>query len=100
MFRNIGSVFLSLIFLALLAAPTIISLVDDSVDISVFYSTSEEEEKGSETSKTIEVVFNNPIGNDANFSFTKSINHHGYYFKTYPKPHLNLISPPPEFHIL
>ena len=100
MFRNIGSILLSLIFLALLAAPTIISLVDDSVDISVFYSTSEEEEKSSETSKTFEVVFNNLTGNDADFSFTKSINHHGYYFKTYPKPHLNLISPPPEFHIL
>lgn len=100
MLRNICSIFLSLIFLALLAAPTIISLVDDSVDISVFYSTSEEEEKGSETSKTFKVVFNNQIGNNADFLFTKSINHHGYYFKKYPKPHLNLISPPPEFHIL
>ncbi len=100
MLKKIGSIFLSLIFLALLAAPTIILLVDDSVDISVFYSTSEEEEKSSETSKTVEVVFNNLTGNDADFSFTKSINQHGYYFKKYPKPHLNLISPPPEFHIL
>jgi len=100
MLKNIGSIFLSLIFLAFLAAPTIISLVDDSVDISVFYSTSEEEEKSSETSKTFEVVFNNLTGNDADFSFTKSINHPGYYFKKYPKPHLNLISPPPEFHLL
>ena len=100
MFRNIGSIFLSLIFLALLAAPTIISLVDDSVDISVFYSTSEEEEKSSETSKTFEVVFNKLTGNDADFSYAKSMNHHGYYFKKYPKPHLNLISPPPEFYLL
>ena len=100
MSRNIGSVFLSLIFLALLAAPTLISLVDDTIDISVFYSTSEEEEKGSETSKTFEIVFNRITGNDAAFLFTNSINHPGYYFKKYPKPHLNLISPPPEFHIL
>jgi len=100
MLKNIGSVFLSLIFLAFLAAPTIISLVDDSVDISVFYSTSEEEEKSSETSKTFEIVFNKLTGNYADFSNAKTMNHHGYYFKKYPKPHLNLISPPPEFHIL
>jgi hypothetical protein len=100
MLRNIGSIFLSLIFLAFLTAPTIISWVDNSVDISVFYSTSEEEEKGSEKTKTFEVVFNNSIGKDVYFSSTYSTNHHGYYCNNYPKPHLNLISPPPEFHIL
>ncbi len=86
--------------MALLAAPSIISWVDDSADISLFYSTSEEEEKGSETTKNFEVVFNDPIEKEVDFSSTKSINHHGYYFNNYPKPHLNQISPPPEFHIL
>ena len=59
-------------------APSIIVAFDNSIDISIIYSLNEEEEKGSETHKNIVVVFS----------------------KKYPKPHLNLISPPPEVHIL
>lgn len=85
-----------MIFLMFLVAPTAIAIVDDSVDISAFYTTSEEEEKGVEKNNNSEVVF---LEGDTSESFliSKKITHNTrYYFKNYQKPHLNLISPPPD----
>lgn len=96
MSRSIGSIILSFIFLAFLAAPTVISMVDDSVDTSIFYSIAEEEENGCKIKVVLEVNSNN----ETDFDFSKRTVPNGYYFKKYPKPHLNLISPPPESHIL
>tara|TARA_R110000868_G_scaffold238647_5_gene493142 strand:+ start:1450 stop:1746 length:297 start_codon:yes stop_codon:yes gene_type:complete len=96
MHRNTVSIILSMIFLVFLVAPTVIAIVDDSIDISVFYITSEEEEKGAEKNKNSEVLF---LKGDTSESFlvSKKIKHNtGYYFKNYQKPHLNLISPPPD----
>ncbi len=100
MLRNTASIFFSVIFLLYVAAPTIIYIIDDSVDVSVFYTSSEEEEKGHEKNKDTEVLFLESIDNDFVFDSKKTNNNLGYYFKNYPKPHLNLISPPPESHIL
>jgi len=88
------SIFFSVIFLLFIAAPTIITIVDDTVDISKVFSTSEEEEKG------FEVIFLNIITKESDLVCNAIENNSGYYFKTYPKPHLNLISPPPEQSIL
>ena len=56
MTRNIGSIILSLVFLAFLIAPTVLQMVDDSIDVSAFYAGAEEEESGSEKTKTFEVL--------------------------------------------
>ncbi|NNL82729.1 MAG: hypothetical protein HKP28_05030, partial [Winogradskyella sp.] len=40
------SIFFTIIFMAFIAAPTIIASIDDSVDISLFFSVNEEEESG------------------------------------------------------
>ena len=100
MSRTIVSIFLSSLFLLFLTAPTIILIIDDSADVSIFYSSSEEEEKGSEKNKEIELLFFDLNNSDIDFASSEVENNLGYYFKNYPKPHLNLISPPPEFHIL
>ena len=100
MSRSIVSIFLSSLFLLFLTAPTIILIIDDSADVSIFYSSSEEEEKGSEKNKEIELLFFDLNNSDLDFASSEVENNLGYYFKNYPKPHLNLISPPPEFHIL
>ena len=100
MSQSISSIFLSLLFLAFLAAPTIISMVDDSVDISIFYSTTEEEEKGGEKVKIFEALFDNNSFNETYFQLTELVHNQKYFFKKYSKPHLNLTSPPPEFYIL
>lgn len=94
--RNTISIILSMIFLVFLVAPTIIVIVDDSIDISMFYSASEEEEKGSEKNKNSEIVFSDMDTYESDFLSNNTENNTGYYFKNYQKPHLNLISPPPD----
>ncbi len=96
MSRNISSIFLTLIFVAFISAPTIISMVDDSIDTSIFYSVTEEEEKVYH----IKVLLHNQSTNEVDFALIKAINNKEYYFKKYSKPHLNLVSPPPELHVL
>jgi hypothetical protein len=96
MSRNTVSILLSIIFWAFLTAPSVLSMIDDSIDISILYESSEEEEKGSENIKDIEITFSELNGKESDFALTKTENYLGYYSKSYPKLHLNLISPPPE----
>ena len=74
--------------------------VDSSIDVSIFYALSEEEEKGSEKNKDKEIFFFEFNISESDFALNETNNSLGYYFKNYPKPHLNLISPPPEVNIL
>ena len=90
------AVFFTILFMAIISAPTIITSFDDSVDISCFYGMGEEEE-----SENLKLLFDNNLENsDVLFVIKKNVHLIGYTFKTYPKPHLNLISPPPEGYIL
>ena len=87
------SIFFTILFLGIITVPSIIIAFDDSVDVSVFYSLSEEEEEN----KNLNLVcFQEDLDNNQS-EILNSKNHLGYYYKNYPKPHLNLISPPPEF---
>lgn len=99
MSKKIVSIFLSVIFLLFIVTPTIIILVDDTIDVSLAFSASEEEEKGNEKNLDIEVLFSTLKTNDSDVDFSESESNLGYFFKNYPKPHLNLISPPPEHYI-
>ena len=77
--------------MALITAPTIIISIDDSVDISCFYSLGEEEVEN------FELPFDNNTLCTDNITIIKANDDRiGYTFKVYPKPHLNLITPPPE----
>ncbi|WP_299249112.1 hypothetical protein [uncultured Lacinutrix sp.] len=87
------SIFFTILFLAIITAPSIIMILDDTVDISVFYSLSEEEEE----IKHAKLLFSD---NEEDLDYLRSIlktNNLCYFFKNYSKPHLNLISPPPDF---
>ncbi len=95
MHKNTIAIFFTIILLALISAPSIIIAIDDSVDTSIFYSITEEEE----TSKIQLQSPDNFIDSEYVFAYT-NVEDIEYYFKNYPKPHLNLISPPPELHIL
>lgn len=96
MSRQVISIFFSVVFVAFLTAPTIIVLVDDSIDISVFYTSSEEEEKGNEKNKDVEKIIFEPPFTTESFAQSNMVNELEYIYKEYAKPHLNLISPPPE----
>lgn len=96
MSKTIVSIFLSVVFLLFIAAPTILLIADDTIDISVAFSISEEEEKGNENHLDIEVLFSaEKKTNESNLGFVSAKNNVGYYYKKHPKLHLNLISPPP-----
>ncbi|MEM5566515.1 hypothetical protein WNY78_15440 [Psychroserpens sp. AS72] len=92
MYRKTIAILFSVIFVALITAPAIIIAVDDSIDVSIFYSITEEEEK-----ETIKVFPPNELYED-DYLLTSGANDNlGYFFKNYLKPHLNIISPPPDF---
>ena len=95
MHKKTIAIFFNILLLALISAPSIIIAIDDSVDISMFYSVTEEEE-------TSKIKLQSPDSfNDSEYIIAYiDIEDIEYYFKKYPKPHLNLISPPPEIHIL
>lgn len=89
-----AAIFFTILFMAIISAPTIITSIDDSVDISYFFGMGEEEEE----SENLKLLFENSLELFEDYFIIKTRgNLIGYTFKTYPKPHLNLISPPPEF---
>ncbi|WP_452599440.1 hypothetical protein [Pontimicrobium sp. MEBiC01747] len=96
MIKKLVSTFFTILFMVIITVPSIISVIDDSIDVSVFYDLSEEEDEiESEHVKTLELfseVKNEPIC----FLETTEIEYLGLDFRNYPKPYLNLISPPPE----
>ena len=82
--------------MAIIAAPTIISSIDETVDISNFYGIGEEEE-----SENFKLLFDNTFEtSEYSFVIQRGINLLDYVYKTYPKPHLNLIFPPPESKVI
>ncbi|MEH6536983.1 MAG: hypothetical protein V7719_11350 [Psychroserpens sp.] len=96
--KSLIAILFSLMFLSLVTAPTIVMAIDDTIDISFFYDISEEEEeKGNENNKEFEKFVVDLEIEIESFITSNNREHLGYTFKTYPKPHLNLISPPPEF---
>ncbi|MFI0428732.1 hypothetical protein [Mariniflexile sp. HMF6888] len=84
--------------MALIVAPSVIVVLDDSIDTSIFYSITEEEENG----KTKNLISPFSLQNNDFLTDFKLKSHlfFCYHFKNYSKPHLNLISPPPEHIIL
>lgn len=95
--RTIAFLF-AILFMALIVTPTVIIALDDSFDTSIFFSITEEEEnsKAKNVISPFSVVSSEAV---TNFSL-KNYQIFSFRFKTYPKPHLNLISPPPEQIIL
>ena len=94
MTKKIVSIFFINLFLLFLVAPTIITVIDDSIDVSVFYAVSEEEDKNPK--KNIEVLFFDVDISETACATRENENDLIHFNKRYSKPHLNLISPPPK----
>ena len=97
MSKKVVSIFLSAVFLLFIVTPTILVMVDDTIDISIVFSTSEEEESSKHLD--IKVLFLKVKTNESDLVYISAENNLGYYNKKYPKPHLNHILPPPEHNI-
>jgi hypothetical protein len=99
--KIISGIFL-ILFIALIITPTVIVLVDDTIDITVVLSDSGEEEgkKGNEKKINIELIF--PITKALELYSVRNNLECGldYFYKKYTKPHLNIISPPPDLYNL
>lgn len=93
MSKNIISIFFVFILMAFITAPVVIIMVEDSLDVSYFNSITEEEEKVRE----IKVLQNNDSNDLSGFHRSIKNMNKAYFFKKYSKPHLNIISPPPDF---
>lgn len=100
--KNGIAIFFTVLFMAINFAPSILIAFEDSIDISSFadFSENEEEKKEKESEKIFEVFFESHRNASDGFLAFKTLKQIEYCFKNYPKPHLNLISPPPEQHIL
>lgn len=99
MLKQRVSIVFGIIFVAFLVTPTIISIIDDSIDISVFYTSTEEEDKGFEKDK-IDFIYLDNSFNQTDFCLKNSEDNLTYYSKKYSKPYLNLLLPPPQHTIL
>lgn len=94
--KKITSLLFTTLFLMFLMAPTIITMVDDSIDVSFFYTTSEEEEKGFKKNAEKEFLCHDINTTALNFGANDIVYNSGYYLKKYLNPYLKLASPPPK----
>nr|WP_321221514.1 hypothetical protein [uncultured Psychroserpens sp.] len=96
--QKLSAIFFLIIFTALISAPSVVMAIDSSIDISCLYTMNEEEEeKGHQGSKGGKIFCQESMSLLDYINGMEKAKQTAYFFKTYPKPHLNLISPPPEF---
>lgn len=96
--RGISLAF-SILFLLFIGLPTILTMVDNSIDVSLIISTTTDDEE-SEKSLDFKVIPSNLKSNYPNTALPYSKNSLLYCTKKYGKPHLDIISPPPDFSTL
>lgn len=83
--------------MALIISPTALVVIDNSIDISMVYSiTEEKEEKGSQKNVEIKSLLDDKRGKEITFTLNVVQDNMNYFLKKYSKPHLTFISPPPD----
>lgn len=93
--KNIACI-LSFIFLSFVAGPTIISLIDDTVDVS-FAFTANEEENSSKNLVSFESLLEEAYSNHASIEYLRTHPKEGYsYEEDYHQVFLEVVSPPPK----
>lgn len=101
MARLIFTYFIFLVFAVFIVTPTVISIVDDSYDISTFYkNVSEEENHKNEVLKNLELKFLDQSIYQNLLVIKDDIEHSSFYQNTYTSLSLDLQYPPPELHII
>ncbi|WP_411894139.1 hypothetical protein [Winogradskyella sp. A2] len=91
-FKKLTALFIVVLFLTIISAPTIISSIDNSIDISMFDSLGEEEE-----SENFKILIESQTVDVEQIDFSL-LEKDGIDFThgLYSKPLINIISPPPE----
>ncbi len=97
-FANLKSIAitLSIIFLSFVAGPTIITLIDDSVDVSYAF-TANEEETSSKNLVSFESLVEETFSSHASIEYLRTHEKRGYSYKEdYHQVYLEVICPPPK----
>jgi hypothetical protein len=86
-----------IIFSNLIIAPTIISFVDDTHEIAAFLDMNEEEEKGKESAKDLEIKIQ-PTENNCSFLLKEFQKNRNLTFlsKNYVSKYPKIFTPPPK----
>ncbi len=95
--RGISLVFSTLFFL-FIGLPTILTMVDNTIDISLIMSTPDDEE--SEKNLEFKVIFPQMKSNNSGTFLSCLKTNLLYFSKKYGKPYLDIISPPPDYYTL
>ncbi|AOW21303.1 hypothetical protein [Urechidicola croceus] len=97
MLKKFIPLFFSFIFLLMITAPTIVNLIDRENDIVELIGQNEEEEKGEEKLKNLEIKLINIEQNINNYEYISSNKLNEFYNKRYTKPLISLTLPPPKY---
>ncbi|CAL2088265.1 hypothetical protein LNI98_03465 [Tenacibaculum dicentrarchi] len=94
------AIFFSILFMSIIAVPTIITLIDSNQDITIFLDLNEEEEEESSiegASKELKLYQTT----DLNLFFIKikKIENVIFYSKNYISQFLKITTPPPRFFV-
>ena len=93
--RSIACI-LSIIFMSFVAGPTVVSLIDDSVDVS-FAFTANEEENASKNPVSFESLVEEVYSNHQSIEYLRTHEKQGYSYKeNYHQVYLEVICPPPK----
>lgn len=96
--RGISLIF-SILFLLYLGLPTILTMVDNSINISLIISTTADDEE-SEKNLDFKVISPNIKSNNSGTPLSYSKNSLLHCNKKYGKAYLDIISPPPDYYTL
>ena len=90
------SFFFMFSFLSFTIAPSILMLLDNDSELIEIYTSAEEEDNTDENKFENDVVLEDLNPKNSAPSNSKNEKKSGYKYYNYPKPHLNLVFPPPE----
>jgi hypothetical protein len=94
--KKIAIVF-TIIFTLFIVSPTVLSVVEDSFDISILFNVGEEENNQKEISKNFDLKISEIKKTDSLFNSLKKRNSLNYRLKKYTDIYQKNTYPPPEF---
>ena len=94
--KKIAIVF-TIIFTLFIVSPTVLSVVEDSFDISILFNVGEEENNQNEISKNFDLKISEIKKTDSLFNSLKKRNLLNYRLKKYTDIYQKNTYPPPEF---
>ncbi len=96
MSNNIISTLLAIFLTVVVVSPMLVTVADNTVEVGLFENSEEEKETRGEHKVEVEKLLTSHAHKIISSEVDASSLTLGYFFKSYPIPHLNLISPPPE----